>query len=590
VPGLASKVATSRQITAGTGLSGGGDLTTDRTLAVSYGATAGTAAQGNDSRITGAIQASTATTKGDLLAATGASAVSRVGIGSDGQVLTADSAQSTGIKWGPSTDSGAVRKGELVFDVKDYGAKGDGSTDDTSSINSAIAAANSASGGTVFFPVGTYIVSSPLTTLGGNVAVAGVGGNSSAIKLASGWSGTTVFNLTNNYNLIEKLYFIGGPNSTTASSNPAANMIELTAAQYCTIQDINSQYVNGYIVEAVGSASRGVQGLYITNIRGNKNGYGIHTLGNTGSTFAVQAMITNIYMQQVSIGDVILIEDSYDVQISQINTAITGGASSNASNLRIHGACASIFATNLDVGSFPTQPAGTPAITIESGANGTPENVHIYNGIVQVCSVGFLVSAGTHIYITDFKIQSMSTHGITITSGSSIQVSKCIFSLNGQTAGTNYEINCQSNSSPIWFSQNDFNTPKGTSSGQVSAVGQHGSFSNGAEWIDNNFGGTGFTASTIFATTPKYAFRNRNYNPFGSQTVTVPSSGSATSGAPYDRYFTITASASGSCTIVVSNGATVTVPASGLVTLFVPPGATVTPTYTNTPTWTVYGN
>jgi hypothetical protein len=301
-------------------------------------------------------------------------------------------------------------------------------------------------------------------------------------------------------------------------------------------------------------------------------------------------MITNIYMQQISLGDVILIEDSYDVQISQVNSAITGSASSNASNLRIHGACASIFAANLDVGSFPTIPAATAAITIESGTNGTPENIHIYNGIVQACLVGFLISAGTHIYVTDFKIQTMATHGITITSGSSIQIKSCIFSLNGQTAGTNYEINCQSNSSPIWFSQNDFNTPKGTSSAQVSAVGQHGSFSNGAEWIDNNFGGTGFTASTIFATTPKYAFRNRNYNPFGSQTVTVPASGSATSGAPYDRYFTITASASGSCSVVVSNGATVTIPTSGMTTLFVPPGATVTPTYTNAPTWTVYGN
>ena len=53
---LAGKVPTTRLITAGTGLTGGGDLSADRTLAVSYGTTAGTAAQGNDSRITGAEQ------------------------------------------------------------------------------------------------------------------------------------------------------------------------------------------------------------------------------------------------------------------------------------------------------------------------------------------------------------------------------------------------------------------------------------------------------------------------------------------------------------------------------------------------------
>lgn len=54
---LAAKVPTSRTVSAGTGLSGGGDLSANRTLAVSYGTTAGTAAQGNDARITGALQA-----------------------------------------------------------------------------------------------------------------------------------------------------------------------------------------------------------------------------------------------------------------------------------------------------------------------------------------------------------------------------------------------------------------------------------------------------------------------------------------------------------------------------------------------------
>ena len=51
VPGLSSRVPTIRTITAGTGLTGGGDLSANRSLAVSYGTAAGTAAQGNDSRL-----------------------------------------------------------------------------------------------------------------------------------------------------------------------------------------------------------------------------------------------------------------------------------------------------------------------------------------------------------------------------------------------------------------------------------------------------------------------------------------------------------------------------------------------------------
>ncbi|MFJ9814798.1 glycosyl hydrolase family 28 protein [Streptomyces sp. NPDC101151] len=43
-----------------------------------------------------------------------------------------------------------------VFDVRDYGAKGDGSANDTPAVNKAVTAAHSAGGGTVRFPAGTY--------------------------------------------------------------------------------------------------------------------------------------------------------------------------------------------------------------------------------------------------------------------------------------------------------------------------------------------------------------------------------------------------------------------------------------------------
>lgn len=55
---LSTKANASTTISAGTGLTGGGDLSTNRTLSVSFGTTSGTAAQGNDSRITGAEQTS----------------------------------------------------------------------------------------------------------------------------------------------------------------------------------------------------------------------------------------------------------------------------------------------------------------------------------------------------------------------------------------------------------------------------------------------------------------------------------------------------------------------------------------------------
>ena len=46
-----------------------------------------------------AVPKSTVTTKGDLIAATASATVTRLGIGSNGQILTADSTATTGIKW-----------------------------------------------------------------------------------------------------------------------------------------------------------------------------------------------------------------------------------------------------------------------------------------------------------------------------------------------------------------------------------------------------------------------------------------------------------------------------------------------------------
>lgn len=79
-------VPTTRTLTAGTGLTGGGTLAADRSFAVAYGTSAGTATQGNDTRVTGAIQATVMTTNGDLIyRASGVPA--RLPIGSTGYAL-----------------------------------------------------------------------------------------------------------------------------------------------------------------------------------------------------------------------------------------------------------------------------------------------------------------------------------------------------------------------------------------------------------------------------------------------------------------------------------------------------------------------
>lgn len=78
------------------------------------------------------------------------------------------------------------------FDVKEYGAVGDGATDDTAAVQAAITAAASAGGGTVYLPGGKYLVkpsgdTPALTVTGNNVRL--VGANSKAAMLVKGADG-----------------------------------------------------------------------------------------------------------------------------------------------------------------------------------------------------------------------------------------------------------------------------------------------------------------------------------------------------------------------------------------------------------------
>ncbi|MBA1242799.1 hypothetical protein G7016_08630 [Pseudomonas japonica] len=78
-----------------------------------------------------------------------------------------------------------------IFNVLDYGAKGDATTNDTHAIQRAINAAAEAGGGEVYLPKGTYIVSGAnvdgaCLTLRSHVTLAGAGQSFTALSLANG--------------------------------------------------------------------------------------------------------------------------------------------------------------------------------------------------------------------------------------------------------------------------------------------------------------------------------------------------------------------------------------------------------------------
>jgi hypothetical protein len=107
-----------------------------------------------------------------------------------------------------------------VVTPQDYGATGDGVTDDTAAVQAAINAVNAAGGGVLFFPEGSYLVTpsgSPATALSmtGMVGVRLVGASARASRLVKNGAGTLL-----------------------SMSGAATDTTGVTHTKYCSIQDL----------------------------------------------------------------------------------------------------------------------------------------------------------------------------------------------------------------------------------------------------------------------------------------------------------------------------------------------------------------
>lgn len=122
-----------------------------------------------------------------------------------------------------------------VYNVKNYGATGNGTTDDTTAISAAITAANAAGGGQVFFPAGTYLASNvPLTGVA-NIRLLGTGKGS---ILDNSGNNNSVFELTSSASniVIDSLSFKG--DFDTASTNLTyQGAVDVNNCKYITVSN-----------------------------------------------------------------------------------------------------------------------------------------------------------------------------------------------------------------------------------------------------------------------------------------------------------------------------------------------------------------
>jgi hypothetical protein len=176
-----------------------------------------------------------------------------------------------------------------VYNVKSYGAVGNGTTDDRAAIQSAInAAAAGQVGGTVFFPPGVYKINSGLTVpAGGYVTFQGAGASGYSTLLGAGVSeilipvgvtgltyGDSASNVYTGAPVIRDIHF-RGPGATANSSTRGMELINCSGfrVEDCTFSD--------FYTAGVGAKISGVSGHentygHFTGCRFVKNFIGLH--------------------------------------------------------------------------------------------------------------------------------------------------------------------------------------------------------------------------------------------------------------------------------------------------------------------------
>ena len=239
------------------------------------------------------------------MAALGAAALA-TGCGPVGARAARRAKSSTiGTLYHPETATASTSR-PAPYDVRAYGAKGDGSSDDTSAIQSTIAAASKAGGGRVLLPAGTYAITG--ITLAAGVDLEGEGRDNTILRFTPG-SGNAVtvpqvgFNHLRGFQVafaqkqstgaaiyldkaftitLDGLYVQGG------SAQFAADGIVLHESTAIFVRDFNVYNCQGDAVRVEGP---GGNDAYfsdgIINVGQTASGAGVHLLNFTNGAFDI---------------------------------------------------------------------------------------------------------------------------------------------------------------------------------------------------------------------------------------------------------------------------------------------------------------
>lgn len=288
-----------------------------------------------------------------------------------------------------------------VINVRDFGATGDGATDDTASIQAALTA-SPADGGTVFFPAGTYIIRSALVPEN-NTQMVGEGDCASILTPGSGHTISTssanigYVHVTDANKLkIHNLKFLGyGVYNGSSFTNPYGG-----GSSVGFTNDDNAIRLEF----STGVANIDISGCEFTGI-----GLGIAILGNT---LGENITIRDNYFHNLGKGAIRLYNcQGFDVshnRISQVVGNLTDAADTNTTHSKFgdgillsscrDGVVYGNYVSNYVRGGILIEPQAFPILTGSTHTNTTVDGLSSTTNIqagMQVVGTG--VTAGTKV-------------------------------------------------------------------------------------------------------------------------------------------------------------------------------------------------
>jgi hypothetical protein len=446
------------------------------------------------------------------------------GTPSSGQALIASSSSAAG--WS------AVAGATDWLNVKNYGATGNGATDDTTAIQATFAAASS--GQTVYFPAENYFMNSStaITMAVDGISVLGDGPYATTITVGPSFSAAYLFDVAQSDCSISRLY-LNGPG---ASATNNFNAIEVgNNLSRIRLSDLYLTNIPGWCIESISGSGTNSDHMYRSiNARGNAGG--IHLQGSGGSHR--ECFITDVNCQQQGSGvglaanlDTFLFQDVSDVLCVNFNSGQTSGGAGSA--IHVLGACASLDFVNMDI-SASVNSSQKAVVTVEQGTNGKPSGISFWGCSCQDGYIGAAIgTSGTdqtqkvRFYNSGFS--NNSTHGTTV-QGTGIEITflSCEWTGNGTSAaGNNYDINWQNTGDGrVEFSHFASVPVASGTSGVQANVSLPSNNSSAVSFWNNVMHNSGIAESTIFANGnyPNMFFLAGNSTPtyFGQLLVQSP--------------------------------------------------------------------